>query len=272
MEVSEHRVEQTAGGTEAVDEPRLHEERILFERLRDERDPVDREILVERFLPLARSLAARYARRDEPFDDVFQVACIGLVNAIDRYDPSRGRAFSSFAVPTIAGEIKRYYRDKTWAIRVPRDLQELALRVDGAARELETELGRKPTVPDLAEALDLSDEEVLEALHAGRSRRASSLDAPQGDDDDAPTLGDTIATPDDGYVRAEQRAALASLTAVLTPRERRILALRFAHDLTQEEIGKHVGLSQMQISRILRRAIGKVRAYAEGRRSDRIAA
>jgi RNA polymerase sigma-B factor len=246
----------------AIDHQRVREDRLLFERFADKRDPIAREILVERFLPLARSLASRYRRPGEPFDDIFQVACIGLVNAIDRYDLSRGRAFSSFAVPTIAGEIKRYYRDKTWAVHVPRDLQELAVTVDRAARELETELGRKPTVDQLAERLAVSDEDVLEALHAAHGRRATSLDAPVTQDDDSVSLGDAMGTHDDGFHRAEQRAELDHLTAILTRRDRRIVALRFQEDLTQEQIGRLIGLSQMQISRILRQAITKVRAHA----------
>ena len=253
-----------------VAETRVREDRALFKRLADQRDPVDREMLVERFLPLARSLAARYARPGEPFDDIFQVACIGLVNAIDRYDLSRGRAFSSFAVPTIVGEIKRYYRDKTWSVNVPRDLQDRVLAVDRAVRELESELARKPTVAELADRLSLTDEDILEALHANQGRRAASLDAPH-DDDDA-SLGDSIATHENGFQRAEQRASLARLTAILTPREQRILALRFGADLTQAQIGQHMELSQMQISRILRQAITKLRAYATAQSTHDLAA
>jgi RNA polymerase sigma-B factor len=249
-----------------VDSERLREDRALFERLADRGDPVDREILVERFLPLARSLAARYARPDEPFDDVFQVACMGLVKAIDRFDLSHDRAFSSFAVPTIAGEIKRYFRDKTWAIHVPRDLQELSLTVDRTARELERELARKPTVDELADRIGVTDEDVLEALHAAHARRATSLDAPHGDDDDRKgTLGETIAAPSGEFDRVDERVSLEHLTAILTSRERQALALRFTHDLTQEQIGEHIGVSQMQVSRILRQAIEKLRVYASQR-------
>jgi RNA polymerase sigma-B factor len=257
---------ETERSGRAIDEERLREDRALFERLADERDPADRELLVERFLPLARSLAQRYVRPGETFDDVFQVACIGLINAIDRYDVSRGRAFSSFAVPTISGEIKRYYRDKSWAVHVPRDLHDRVLAVDGAARELESVLGHHPTVAELAGRLGLEDEDVLDTLHAAHARRADSLDAPYGDEDSG-TLGDTIASHDDGFHRAEQRAALARLAAILSPRERRIVALRFQHDLTQQEIGELVGLSQMQISRILRQAITRLRDYSAAERS-----
>jgi RNA polymerase sigma-B factor len=257
---------ETERSGRSIDEQRLREDRALFERFADERDPADREMLVERFLPLARSLAQRYVRPGEAFDDVFQVACVGLINAIDRYDASRGRAFSSFAVPTISGEIKRYYRDKSWAVHVPRDLQDRVLAVDGAARELESVLGHHPTVAELADRLGLEDEDVLDTLHAAHARRADSLDAPYGDDD-AGTLGDTIASHDDGFHRAEQRAALARLAAILSPRERRVVALRFRHDLTQQQIGELVGLSQMQISRVLRQAIAKLHDHAAAERS-----
>jgi RNA polymerase sigma-B factor len=247
----------------AEQEQRLREDRILFERFADRQDPVDREMLVERFLPLARSLASRYASRGEPFDDILQVASLGLLKAIDRFDPSRGGAFSSYAVPTIVGEIKRYFRDRTWAVHVPRDLQELALTVDRVADQLERRLHRKPTVPELAERLGLSDEEVLEALQATRAYRASSLDAPRDEEDeDRATVGAAIGTEDEGYSHAEIRATLRSLSIVLTPRERVVLHLRYERDLTQREIGERVGISQMQISRILRQALGKLRSYA----------
>jgi RNA polymerase sigma-B factor len=258
--------EDPPGRGQRIDAERLRQDRVLFERFADRRDPADRELLVERFLPLARSLAARYVRTDEPFDDVFQVACMGLVKAIDRFDLSRGRAFSSFAVPTIAGEIKRYYRDKTWSIHVPRDLQELSLSVDRAARELELELGRTPSVPELADLLAVSDEDVLEAMHAARARRTDSLDAPFGGGQGTrTTLGETIATRQDEFARVDERVALERLTAILTPREREAIVLRFMHDLTQQEIGERIGVSQMQVSRILRQAIGRLHVYASQR-------
>ena len=244
-------------------EQRLQEDRVLFERLQDRHDPVDREMLVERFLPLARSLASRYTARGEPFDDIFQVASLALVKAIDRYDPSRGGAFSSYAVPTIVGEIKRHFRDRTWAVRVPRDLQELALRVDKTVGELEGDLHRKPTVAELAEELTLTDEEVLEALQATRAYRFTSLDAPRDEEDeDRATVGTSIGTEDEQFARAEQRATLRSLAVVLTPRERLVLRLRYEGDLTQREIGEQIGISQMQISRIIRQALDKLQSYA----------
>jgi RNA polymerase sigma-B factor len=245
---------------------RAQADRALFERLQDQRDPVDREMLVERFLPLARSLAARYRRRAEPFDDIFQVACLGLVKAIDRYDPSLGRAFSSYAVPTITGEIKRHYRDKTWSVHVPRDLQDLTLTVDRARGRLEAELGRSPTAADIAERLSVDEEDVVEALQAGHAQFASSLDAPARGDDDAPaTVGELIGVDEAGFGGAEQRADLRALAQILAPRERMVLRLRFERDMTQQEIGDIVGISQMQVSRILRASLTRLREHAEAR-------
>src|ERR687888_2505266 len=251
------------GRVHAADERRLREDRGLFERYLDERDPVDRELLVERFLPLARSLAGRYLRHGEAFDDIFQVACLGLVKAIDGFDVTRGRAFSSYAVPTIVGEIKRYYRDRTWTVHVPRDLQELTLAVDRAAEALEHELSRKPTVDDLAQRLDVSDEEVLEALQARHARRTGSLNAPRREDDEAgATVGDAIGVEEDGFEQVEARAMLRSLMRGLSPRDRLVMRMRFERDLTQQQIGEHVGISQMQVSRILRRCITRLRECA----------
>jgi RNA polymerase sigma-B factor len=253
------------GRVHKTDERRLREDRELFERYIDEHDAVDRELLVERFMPLARSLASRYLRQGESFDDIFQVACLGLVKAIDGFDVRRGRAFSSYAVPTIVGEIKRYYRDRTWTVHVPRDLQELTLAVDRAAEALERELSRKPTVDELAQRLDVSDEDVLEALQARHARRAGSLDTPRREDDEAgATVGDAIGVAEDGFERAEDRAMLRSLMKGLSPRDRLVLRLRFERDLTQQQIGEHVGISQMQVSRILRRCVARLQQCARG--------
>jgi len=219
---------------------------------------------VERFLPLARHLAARYQRADEPFDDVFQVACYALVKAVDRFDLQRGVAFSSYAVPTISGEIKRYFRDRTWAVRVPRDLQELALRVDRVIGEL-SHHRRQPTVEEIARAIDCEPEDVLDAMEASSAYRATSLDTPRPSVDDAAgeTLGEALGTADDGFARAEQRALLDALLRSLTKREREVLRLRFEEDLTQADIGEHIGVSQMQVSRVLRQAIARLRTIAE---------
>ena len=246
---------------------RAQRDRALFERYRDPRDRVDRDVVVERFLPLARSIAARYQRPAEPFDDIFQVACFGLVKAVDRFDAGRGIAFSSYAVPTIHGEIKRHFRDRTWAIRVPRDLQDLSLRVDRVIGELTRDLGHQASVEDVAEAIGVEPEDVLEAMHASSAYRATSLEMRRGDGDDAAgaTLGDTLGCTDDGFHRAEQRALLSELMQSLTLRERNVIRLRFDHDLTQAEIGRHIGISQMQVSRILRRSIARLRTIAEAR-------
>jgi len=256
-----------AGGGSG-DEParpgdRSTEDRALFERYLDRRDPVDRELLVERFLPLARQLARRYQRPEEPFDDLFQVACLGLVKAIDRFDLTREVAFSSYAVPTILGEIKRYFRDRTWSVRVPRDLQELALRVDRKVSELSTDLRRQPTVSEIAEAVGIEEEDVLEALEASGAYRATSLSTPRGNDDEAgETLGDTVGMSEEGFGLAESRATLEQLMRAVTPREREVLRLRFEEDLTQAEIGERIGVSQMQVSRIIRQSIARLRTVA----------
>jgi RNA polymerase sigma-B factor len=248
----------------APNRERLREDQELFARYADKHDPVDRDLLVERFMPLARSLASRYLRRDEPFDDIFQVACLGLLKAIDGFDISRGRAFSSYAVPTIVGEIKRHYRDRTWVVHVPRDLQDLTLAVDRTLQQLERELLRKPTVTEIADKLHVSDEDVLEALQAGRAHRVGSLDAPVRDEEDpASTVGERLGTAEPGFALAEQRAMLGRLMTVLSARDRLVLRLRYEQDLTQEQIGERVGISQMQVSRVLRQCIVKLRDVAE---------
>jgi len=255
-----------ADGRVARPVDRAAEDRALFERYLDRRDAVDRELLVERFLPLARQLARRYQRPEEPFDDLFQVACLGLVKAIDRFDLSRDVAFSSYAVPTILGEIKRYFRDRTWSVRVPRDLQELALRVDRKVTELATDLRRQPTVAEIAVAVGIEEEEVLEALEASGAYRATSLSTPRsGDDEAGETLGDTVGIAEDGFGLAEDRATIEQLMRAVTPREREVLRLRFEEDLTQAEIGELIGVSQMQVSRIIRQALARLRTVADPR-------
>jgi RNA polymerase sigma-B factor len=223
-------------------------------------DQLAREQLVTRFMPLARSLALRYRRSAEPFDDLLQVASLGLVKAIDGFDPQREIAFTSYAVPTILGEIKRYFRDRTWAVRVPRGLQELSLRVDHAVGRLAEELGRQPSVAEIAAVVGSDEESVLEALQAGGAYRTLSFQAPRGTDDDGSTLGDSIGVEEYGFERAEERAMLATLQRQITPREREVLRLRFEQDMTQAEIGLLLGVSQMQVSRIVRQALERLRA------------
>ena len=248
---------------------RAQHDRVLFERYLDRRDPVDREMLVERFLPLARQLARRYQRPDEPFDDLFQVAGLGLVKAIDRFDLDREVAFSSYAVPTILGEIKRHFRDRTWSVRVPRDLQELALRVDKKVGQLSTDLRRQPTVPEIAVATGATEEDVLEALEASGAYRATSLETPRGGEDEAgDTLGDTVGRAEEGFGLAEDRATLAQLLRAVTPREREVLRLRFEDDLTQGEIGERIGVSRMLVSRIIRQSIARLRSVARSGEAD----
>jgi RNA polymerase sigma-B factor len=249
--------------TRRCDAARLRADRALLERYLARRDPVDRDMLVERFLPLARALARRYQGTGEPFDDLFQVACLGLVKAIDRFDLSRDVAFSSYAVPTMLGEIRRYFRDRTWSVRVPRGLQELALRVDKKVVELSGDLHRQPTVAEIAHAITATEDQVLEALQASGAHRPTSLETPRGTDDEAyDTLGDTLASSEQGFGRAEDRATLAQLQRAITPRERTVLRLYFEEDLTQRQIGERIGVSQMQTSRIIRQSITRLRTAA----------
>lgn len=240
-----------------------HSDRELFARARTG-DGRAREQLAERYLPLARRLARRYQRSEEPLDDLVQVASLGLLKAIDRFDTDRDVAFSSFAVPTILGEIKRHFRDRTWSVRVPRDLQELALRVDRTAAELSLDKHRAPTVAELAEVVGATEEQVLEALRAAGAYHAGSLDAPRPGLADADasgeSLGDALGEQEDGFERAEERATLAPLLARITTRERLVLTLRFGEDLTQAEIGERIGVSQMQVSRLIRQALTRLRA------------
>jgi RNA polymerase sigma-B factor len=244
---------------------RTREDRELFLRYRDG-DSEARDQLVERFLPLARQLARRYQRASEPLDDLLQVASMGLIKAIDRFDADREIAFSSYAVPTILGEIKRHFRDRTWAVRVPRDLQELTLKVDRAVGELSEDLRRQPSVAQIAEAVGADEEDVLEALQAGGAYRAVSLEAPRGGDggeEDATTLAESIGVDEEGFDRAEERATLAQLLTSVSPREREVLRMRFEEDMTQAEIGAVIGVSQMQVSRVIRQALARLRAAAD---------
>jgi RNA polymerase sigma-B factor len=223
-----------------------------------------REELATRFVPLARSLALRYQRSGEPLDDLLQVASLGLVKAIDRFDPDREIAFSSYAVPTILGELKRYFRDRTWSVRVPRGLQELSLRVDRAVSELSEELRCQPSVKQIAAAVGVPEEDVLEALQAGGAYRAVSFEAPNGGrGEDAATIADSVGVDEHGFERAEERAVLAALLEAVSDREREVLRMRFEQDMTQVEIGAVVGVSQMQVSRIIRQALQRLREAAE---------
>jgi RNA polymerase sigma-B factor len=236
----------------------------LFIRWQKHHDQRARDELVDRFLPLARKLARRYAGAREPFDDLVQVASLGLVKAVDRFDTSRGTAFSSFAVPTILGELKRYFRDLGWSVHVPRGAQELALKVEDAQQKLTTKTGRPPTVDQLAQYLELSLEEVLDALETAGAHHSASLDAPRDDvDGEAGTLADSFGEEDERYELVDASVTIAAAASELSARERRVLVLRFVDDLTQTQIADEIGVSQMQVSRILRRALGRLRELTQ---------
>ena len=239
---------------------RAAEDRRLLVRYHRDGDPAAREQLVERFLPLARQLARRYQRGGEQLDDLVQVASLGLLKAIDRFDPARETAFSSFAVPTILGELKRHFRDKGWSVRVPRDLQEMAVRVERIADEMSREVGRAPTPGEIAERTGASLEQVLEAREASAAYRAVSLDRPRSDDDeDGDSYADAVGAEDPGFRLAEDAATVDRLMRVLSEREREVLRLRFEEDLTQSEIGQRVGVSQMHVSRLIRQSLDEMR-------------
>jgi RNA polymerase sigma-B factor len=234
--------------------------RQLFLRWQQRGDHAAREALVRRFMPLTRSLARRYDRSSEPFDDLLQVASLGLLKALDRFDPDRGHSFPSYAVPTILGEMRRYFRDCGWSVHVPRGDQERALKVRDAQETLTNERGRAPTVNQLAEYLELDTEQVIDALQATQAYEALSLDAPHpGADDDATTFGDAMGHEDERYELVELDATIVAALQHIPPRERAMLHMRFVEDLTQTEIAARVGISQMQVSRRLRSSLDQLR-------------
>jgi RNA polymerase sigma-B factor len=233
--------------------------RELFRRYAATRDPAVRERLVRMHLPLVEYLARRFRNRGEPLEDLVQVGIIGLLKAIDRFNLDRAVEFSTYATPTIVGELKRHFRDKGWAVRVPRRLQELNLSLTKAVAELSQELGRSPTVREIAEKVHLSEDEVLEGLDTSNAYAMVSLDAPAGDLD-APTVSDQIGAEDESLVALEYRTALGPLIAELPERERRILYLRFFRGMTQSQIADRLGISQMHVSRLLNRTLSALRA------------
>jgi RNA polymerase sigma-B factor len=236
----------------------------LFVRWQRHGEQEARDELVRRFLPLARKLARRYNGAREPFDDLLQVASLGLVKAVDRYDPQRGTAFSSFAVPTILGELKRYFRDLGWAVHVPRGAQELAVKVEEAQQRLATRGGRAPTVTEIAQYLEIDVDDVLDALETARAHHASSLDAPHDDGEgEGGSVVDTFGSEDPNLLLADERVTVGEASRQLNEREREVLRLRFVDDLTQTQIAERVGVSQMQISRILRRAVARLGELTE---------
>jgi RNA polymerase sigma-B factor len=260
---SEHRASGAYSADPEGRTARTRADRRLLERAHAG-DADARAALVDRFLPLARQLARRYQRGGEHLDDLTQVASLGLLKAIDRFDPERTTAFSSFAVPTILGELKRHFRDKGWSVRVPRDLQELAVKLEPVSEALLRELGRVPTIAEMAQRMGTTTEMVMEAREAASAYRAVSLDRPRdGDEDGADPLGVVVGVEDPGFSVAEDAATVARLMQVLSEREREVLRLRFAEDLTQAEIGDRVGVSQMHVSRIIRQAVARLREAAE---------
>ncbi|MCB2223787.1 MAG: SigB/SigF/SigG family RNA polymerase sigma factor [Actinobacteria bacterium] len=227
--------------------------------LRRDGDPAARDALVVRHRGLAAALARRFTGRGEALEDLIQVATIGLINAVDRFDVARGAPFRSYASATIVGELKRHLRDRGWSVRVPRGLQERSLLVSGVRTRLSGRLGRSPTIAEIAADADLETEEVVEALQAAAAYRSASIDAPFGGDPDAPTLASTLPADDEAEALAERLAVVAPAIRSLPERERHILFLRFYRDLTQTEIAEEVGISQMHVSRLLARALQSIR-------------
>jgi RNA polymerase sigma-B factor len=240
------------------------EEQALFVRYQRSGDAIARRELVERFLPLARKLARRYEQASEPLEDLIQVASLALVKAVDRFDAERGDAFSSYAVPTILGELKRHFRDTGWALHVPRGLQERVLEVNNTIESLARRLGRSPSPQQVSEQMNMPVEDVLEAIEAGAAYNTASIDTPRRSGDEEPsTIAETLGEPDARFERIEESATIERGLKSLPERERSILFLRFAEGLTQAEIADRIGISQMHVSRLIRRAIDRVRAVSD---------
>ena len=240
-------------------------ERELWRRFTGHRDQTARAELVELYMPLARRMASRYAGVSEPYDDLLQVASLGLLNAVDRFDAARGTPFAGFAKPTILGELKRHFRDKVWTVRVPRSVHDRMGEVEKATEKLTLEKGRPPSVEELAEEVGVDAADVLEVLEAQHNRRPLSLDAPPvGEDPEDASGAEWVGRPDGNFDLVEDRFAMESVLPVLGDREREVLRLRFVEELPQTEIAARIGCSQMHISRLLRRSLDKLRDAAEG--------
>ena len=249
---------------------RSAQDRRLLIRYHRHGDQSAREELVQRLLPLARRMARRYRRSDEPLDDLVQVATLGLIKAIDRFDPARETAFSSYAVPTMLGELKRYFRDNGWAVHVPRGMQERVMQVDNCVKDLSRKIGRSPSVHEIGTALNLTTEQVLEAMEAASAYDAVSLESYRfGDEGDGETYAESIGFEDDRFELVEYGATIAPTLQALPARDRIVLHLRFVEDLTQAEIAERVGVSQMHVSRLIRRALERLRTVAEHSPADR---
>lgn len=231
----------------------------LTRRWQRDGDQRARERLVEMYAPLARSLARRYARSSVPQEDLVQIAYLGLVKAIDRFDPERGGTLQAFAVPTVLGELRRYFRDSGWGAHVPRGAKEMALKVREARDRLTNETGQAPTANKLAEFMEVDIEQVIEALQALRAYETAPLEATNDSDDDTGTIVSVLGSEDDGYKQVEDRVLLESALSTLTDRKRRIVEMRFHEELTQSQIAERVGCSQMQVSRVLSAALGELR-------------
>jgi RNA polymerase sigma-B factor len=252
-----------SGHKSADDARKRKEEAELLQRYHDDRDPQARERLVERFMPLARSLALRYRNGGEATEDLIQVASLGLLKALDRYEPERRSNFVAFAAPTILGELRHYFRDHSWSVRLPRSLQERSMRIAEVSAEIRAETQAAPSMAAVAERCNLSVDEVIEALQADEARRTTSLDRPTArDEEESAPIVETIGHLEMGYERAE--AELASERAELRPKEREALHLRFHEGLTQREIGARIGVSQMQVSRLLRSGLNKLLEAVRG--------
>jgi RNA polymerase sigma-B factor len=259
MSAKEPSGEALGGPTQLADEDDL------LRRYAKNRDPAIQEEIVRRFLPFARSLALRYRGGTEQIEDLVQVANLGLVQAIDRFDPDRGAAFKSFAAPTILGELKRHFRDRVWNLRLPRGLQERILKLEGVTADLTAQLERPPTIPELAAALEIDEIEVLEAFEALHTRRTLSFDQPVavvGTPEEG-TIGDQVGREDARFEGVEDRAAVESSLPGLTEREVLALRLRFVDEMTQSQIAERIGCSQVHVSRILRGALQRLREHAD---------
>lgn len=243
-------------GKSAWDKEKTRE---LFRRFKEEGDMDAREKLVMSYLNLVRFIANKFKNRGEPIDDLIQVGYLGLLKAIDRFDPSRGLEFTTFATPTIMGEIKRHFRDKGWSVRVPRRLQELSAKVNQATDTLTSQLQRSPTIAEIADYLDATVDEVLEAMESSSAYSSVSLEAPSGaDDDDTPSVIDRYATEDSDLAFTDDRIIIEEALASFSPRERDVIEMRFLKGMTQIEIAEELGISQVQVSRLLRRTLKKI--------------
>ena len=248
-------VRRAPKGKDAWDKERTHE---LFRLYKEKGDEEARDQLIVSHLNLVRFLASKFKNRGEPLDDLVQVGTIGLIKAIDRFDPERGLEFTTYATPTILGEIKRHFRDKGWSIRVPRRLQELSAKVNQATDELTKELQRTPSTEEVASKLGVTVEEVLEAMESSSAYSSVPLEAGGSDDDDAPAVIDHYASVDQDLAASDDRMVIEDTIKEFSPREQEVIRMRFNDNLTQVEIAKRLGVSQVQVSRLLRRTLKKL--------------